>query len=395
MPKLEVKNPTDKVTITLDGDSGDVSVGGNAQDGDIIIKNAGGTERIRLDGVKGSVNARSAAMVMVFSVNGDTGEVILQGVNPPGHGAPRIRFSPENGTLTAGGNGQGGVLLLQDSAGKARIRLNAKGPEQVFIRDNAGKPVFNFAGDAAVGSGVAGLWIGAHKNDGGAKPALVVVRAAAGHDAVVLSGVGPEHLFIRDSSGKPVFNFAGDAAVGSGVAGLWIGAHKDDGGAKPGLIVLRDKAGSDSLVLDGNTGDIVLQNADCAEDFDVADLSEIEPGAVMMLDDEGRLRQSHEAYDRRVAGVVSGAGDYRPGIVMDRKPSPNPRATLAMVGKVHCRVDAGHGAIAVGDLLTTSPTRGQAMRAMDPQRAFGAVIGKALRPHTQGQGLIPILVGLQ
>ena len=35
------------------------------------------------------------------------------------------------------------------------------------------------------------------------------------------------------------------------------------------------------------------------------------------------------------------------------------------------------------------------MKAADPARAFGAVIGKALRPLAAGRGLIPILVVLQ
>ena len=35
------------------------------------------------------------------------------------------------------------------------------------------------------------------------------------------------------------------------------------------------------------------------------------------------------------------------------------------------------------------------MKATDQQRAFGAVLGKALRPLASGSGLIPILVALQ
>jgi hypothetical protein len=58
-------------------------------------------------------------------------------------------------------------------------------------------------------------------------------------------------------------------------------------------------------------------------------------------------------------------------------------------------VDAESGAIAVGDLLTTSDTPGHAMKAQDPERAFGAVIGKALAPLRDGRDLIPILVALQ
>jgi hypothetical protein len=35
------------------------------------------------------------------------------------------------------------------------------------------------------------------------------------------------------------------------------------------------------------------------------------------------------------------------------------------------------------------------MKAEDPLKAFGAVIGKALRPLAEGQGLVPILIALQ
>jgi len=65
------------------------------------------------------------------------------------------------------------------------------------------------------------------------------------------------------------------------------------------------------------------------------------------------------------------------------------------MGKVFCKVDAEFGLIAVGDLLTTSPTPGCAMRVDDPAKAHGAVLGKALRPLARGRGVIPILVTLQ
>lgn len=137
-------------------------------------------------------------------------------------------------------------------------------------------------------------------------------------------------------------------------------------------------------------------NADCAEEFDVAEVTaEVEPGTVMVIDQDGKLCQSEQAYDKRVAGIISGAGDYKPGIILDRKHSENKRLPIALVGKVYCKVDADHGAIQVGDLLTTSPNPGHAMRAGDPLKAFGAVIGKALRPLEAGQGLIPVLVALQ
>jgi hypothetical protein len=95
-----------------------------------------------------------------------------------------------------------------------------------------------------------------------------------------------------------------------------------------------------------------------------------------------------------VAGVCSGAGAFRPGLVLGRRQSPN-RLPIALVGKVYCKVDADQAAIEVGDLLTTSPTAGHAMKATNPSRAFGAVIGKAMEPLASGLGLIPILVALQ
>lgn len=141
--------------------------------------------------------------------------------------------------------------------------------------------------------------------------------------------------------------------------------------------------------------DIVLANADCAEDFDIAGLEKVEPGTVMVIDQEGALRQSEQAYDKRVAGVISGAGNYKPGILLDKQESSRNRMPIALMGKVYCKVDASYGAIEVGDLLTTSPTLGHAMKVDDPLKAFGAVIGKALRPLEGGQGLIPILIALQ
>ena len=115
----------------------------------------------------------------------------------------------------------------------------------------------------------------------------------------------------------------------------------------------------------------------------------------MVLGEEGKLEQSRKAYDKRVAGVVSGAGGYKPGIVMDTHESSNLRQPVALLGKVFCKVDAAHGPIEIGDLLTTSPTPGHAMKADDPLKAFGTVIGKALRPLKESQGLIPILIALQ
>jgi hypothetical protein len=200
------------------------------------------------------------------------------------------------------------------------------------------------------------------------------------------------------SGDKPTIRFSGGPIAGNQ---QWILHEGSDG---PGHLQFFNggTTGVWSLVMQlttqGNvevTGDIRLLNADCAEDFNVSGGELVEPGTVMVLGDEDTLKASEHAYDKRVAGVISGAGDYRPGIVLDKQPSQGKRSPVSLLGKVFCKVDARYGSIEVGDLLTTSNTPGHAMKATDLSKVFGSVLGKALRPLREGQGLIPILIALQ
>jgi hypothetical protein len=93
--------------------------------------------------------------------------------------------------------------------------------------------------------------------------------------------------------------------------------------------------------------------------------------------------------------VISGAGGLNPGITLGKRPSSSKRLPLALAGKAFCMVDASYAPVEIGDLLTTSATPGYAMKVQDPSRAFGAVIGKALKPLLRGKGLVPVLVALQ
>jgi hypothetical protein len=181
---------------------------------------------------------------------------------------------------------------------------------------------------------------------------------------------------------------AGVSANNSGSGfGLWASSAKGVAGQFEGNV---NVTGTLSVA-----ADLVLIGADCAEEFDVEASVAVEAGTVMVVVESGALQPSATAYDRKVAGVISGAGEYRPGLILDRKTSSAGRLPVALVGKVYCKVDADHGAIENGDLLTTSPTPGHAMKASDPSRAFGAVLGKALRSLKSGRSLIPILVALQ
>jgi hypothetical protein len=145
-------------------------------------------------------------------------------------------------------------------------------------------------------------------------------------------------------------------------------------------------------------GDMLLVNSsgDIAEDFDLEDdPANAEPGTVLVIHQSGRLSACTEPYDSRVAGVVAGAGDLRPAIVLQRLEYRPGRSPLALVGKALCKVDAAFGGVTAGDLLTTSATPGHAMKVVDRTKAVGAVLGKALYPLDTGRGLVPILVSMR
>jgi hypothetical protein len=228
-------------------------------------------------------------------------------------------------------------------------------------------------GESATGEGVIGWTIA---NDASA----AAVRGQS-------EGTGPGvHGESRLGSGVLAISHAGSMAAveatNDAVGGIGISAK---GGSLAGLFV------GDVEV----RGDIRLVNAgDCAENFDVEDSTE-EPGTVMVASSNGRLRASNRPYDKRVAGVISGAGDLRPGVVLGSRGLMTDRLPIALIGRAYCKVDASYAPVEVGDLLTTSETRGHAMKATDPLLAFGSVIGKALQPVYSGVGLIPVLVALQ
>jgi hypothetical protein len=146
-----------------------------------------------------------------------------------------------------------------------------------------------------------------------------------------------------------------------------------------------------SIVVDD---DVILPGADCAEDFDVDDADCCVPGTVVVIGRDRRLVACSRQYDTRVAGIVSGAGDRRPGIVLGRPHggSVAGRRPIALAGTVNCLVDARRHPIEAGDLLTSSDTRGHAMRAVDRRRRTGAIVGKALGEMPDGIGTIPVLV---
>jgi hypothetical protein len=244
--------------------------------------------------------------------------------------------------------GRPGRLTLYDGTGSPTMNLTAT-DQHVSVCDDAGKEMFSFNPGAV--KGTAGLMIGIYQPTGG-RPGWIAIRDQKGKDAIYLDG-------------------------------------------KTGVIAVRDDAGNDAIQIDGRKGDIVLLGADCAEEFELGTNKTAEPGSVVIIHGDGRIGESHQPYDRAVAGVVSGAGNCRPGVVLGKQRDHRRWLPVALLGKVYCKVDARPAAIEIGDLLTTSATVGHAMKATDTSKAFGAVLGKALQPLERRTGLIPILVALQ
>ena len=160
----------------------------------------------------------------------------------------------------------------------------------------------------------------------------------------------------------------------------------------------RNTGGGKSLLAEGTASIGVLEiygGSDLAEKFEVED--ETKPGMVVAIDPEnaGKLVISRGAYNRRVAGIVSGANNLSAGMVLPNLAEAKNAKPVALSGRVWVYCDATQRRIYPGDLLTTSATPGYAMKVINHARAQGAIIGKAMTELKSGRGLVLVLVSLQ
>lgn len=215
------------------------------------------------------------------------------------------------------------------------------------------------------------------------------------------AGTGNPALFLTNSSSSGIGVFSvtsssdANMVVVNKAAGDLIKAFSGATGGdlvfqvnNAGTVFCADEMSSKSLLIRGG--------ADLAEPFPVSE-DRVPSGAVMVIDPAhpGRLKLSSEAYDSKVAGIVSGAGGVLPGIVLTQTDVLADGRNVALSGRVYALVDADQAPVQPGDLLTTSTTPGHAMKAADPVRRSGAIIGKAMTPLESGRGLVLVLVSLQ
>lgn len=135
---------------------------------------------------------------------------------------------------------------------------------------------------------------------------------------------------------------------------------------------------------------------DVAEVFDLGTREGVVPGSVMSVDalGSGALMPAAALYDRKVVGVISGAGDYQHAMLIGSRADGSSDLPVALSGQVYVRVSAENGPISPGDLLISSSSPGVAMALRDTERSIGAVVGKALQPFADEdeEGLIRMLV---
>lgn len=176
-------------------------------------------------------------------------------------------------------------------------------------------------------------------------------------------------------------------------------------------IMARNNGAVATLTLNNDGGDVVIApqgiartrvleitGADLAEKFPVSCDKDLKPGTVVMIDsaNPGKLCIARGAYNKKVAGVISGGNGLPAGTILGNLPGHEDAPPVALSGRVWVYCDATDRAIEAGDMLTTSDTPGHAMLADDASRSHGAVIGKAMTELSRGEtGMVLVLVNLQ
>jgi len=228
------------------------------------------------------------------------------------------------------------------------------------------------------------------------------------------SGSGAGMLHVMNTGGQPVIRLDVDPETNGGAITA-LGGKLEIQNAKGdevvmldvgprtngGIIRVRNGAGKTVLLLgtsgrgDGYVEVDGVGVHDYAEVFELATREGVIPGTVMSVTSAGgAIAPSDGPYDERVVGVVSGAGPYQPGMRIGSRGDGSTDLPIATGGQVFVRVSGEAGPILPGDLLVASSASGVAMRAQDRERAFGAVVGKALDVFdgAQAEGLIRMLV---
>jgi hypothetical protein len=234
------------------------------------------------------------------------------------------------------------------------------------------------------------------------------LEVADSSDAKIkIAGTGSsdaELLFATASNGRGIYLDESDSnklkiytGAGKGTAEVTIDNSGNVGiGTNPAQGYKLDVNGNTNV-----TGNITASGSIGAKYQDLAEWVEsseqLAAGTVVVLDSDksNQVIASSQAYDTRVAGVISA----QPGITLGEK--GDTKVLVATTGRVRIKVDASKSPIRIGDLLVTSDVPGVAMKSEAVNLGGvqfhrpGTLIGKALEPLEKGKGEILVLLSLQ
>jgi len=393
----------------------DIDLGSISQNGRLdVFRTTANTPAITLDGINNTISVfgdDSSELGRLWgisygelSLRDSSGHEIAARLTANNNGGGRMFLYNSNGLTRAlvSGENAGGVITLYQADGSGSGAVldgnNGQGAGQLTLNQGDGQTGAVIYGDDGQGSGAISLRktngdVGARIYGGPNNGSLLLYNNAGHLHTGIYSWENEEGVVsVRNRFGNETIYLWGRNSQDT--AGGQIGLKKNDGSQT--ITLNADHNG------EGRITTQVLQitgGSDLSEQFDVNAIHEaLKPGMVVSIDSEnpGQLRMASAAYDRTVAGVVSGAGGVKPGMLMGQAGSvANGKHPVALTGRVYCHVDATHGAIRPGDLLTTSETPGHAMKVTDHDRAQGAIIGKAMTSLESGRGLVLVLVSLQ
>jgi hypothetical protein len=300
--------------------------------------------------------------------------------------------------LAAGRNG-----LQVVSAGKAGLDIVGAGTTGVFIASagNSGVYVAEAGGHGVYATTTSAADYGGQFNNNANGGVGLYARGGDGNTPdLVLAGnneqeAGDNGRIASDPQfpSSDIFLTSNDAVV--------VTLDSDGQGDDASDFEVRDTNGATLFrVNEGGTTSVkvlAITGGDLAEPFEIVGAGAIEPGMVVAIDPDhpGQMRLATVAYDRTVAGVISGAGGIEAGVLMYKEGATPGSHPVALSGRVYVYADASHAPIAPGDLLTTSAIPGHAMKVTDHARAQGAILGKAMSRLEAGTGLVLVLVTLQ
>jgi len=360
-------------------------------------------------------------------------EYARNGMFQDGSGGDRLDFSGANGSSNVvigainDNSPNNGVVAVRDEDGNNRIVMHvganesgnvdfsgANGNSNVFIGGLNNNNPDN--GSVVVRSPQGENRIAIYSNPNANSAGLINVNGPNGSQNVTIASSGENFgaVYVKDgnstikgtftssssSGGSGYFQTKGEQGTRNVVIGVTTGSNDrgavrvfDENNAEQVTMWVNNN-GEGVVTTDRTNSKCISITGGCDIKEDLNSNENLEAGDVVIIDaeNEGQIKKTSTAYDKKVAGVISGAGGINSGLSLSQEGVMEGEYPLAMVGRVYVKVI---GKVEAGDMLTTSTKSGFAMTAQKRKKSHGAIIGKAMSANDNGEGLVLVLLNLQ